>query len=142
MKGTPFEMKPLRTIKIDNVEVSKEMLTLAIKDKSEIIPLIRKATIEEVLDKEALTLVANQQLISNAIIEEIPPLVDDSEDSEEEPLKTATLDFDEAEPREDKMIIAYIKGEPVISIFEKKDTLFTGEHNYPKYDYNKDSSGI
>jgi hypothetical protein len=34
---------------------------------------------------------------------------------------------------EDKMIIAYIKGEPIIGIFEKKDTLFTGDHDYPKY---------
>jgi hypothetical protein len=40
------------------------------------------------------------------------------------------------------MIIAYIKGEPVISIFEKKDTLFTGDHDYLKYDYNKNSLGI
>jgi hypothetical protein len=40
------------------------------------------------------------------------------------------------------MIIAYIKGEPIISIFEKKDTLFTGDHDYPEYDYNKNSSGI
>jgi hypothetical protein len=30
----------------------------------------------------------------------------------------------------------------VIGIFEKKDTLFTGDHNYPKYDYGKNSSGI
>jgi hypothetical protein len=40
------------------------------------------------------------------------------------------------------MIIAYIKGEPIISIFEKKDTLFTGDHDYPKYNYRKNSSGI
>jgi hypothetical protein len=40
------------------------------------------------------------------------------------------------------MIIAYIKGEPVIGIFENKDTLFTGDHDYPKYDYGKNSSGI
>jgi hypothetical protein len=59
-----------------------------------------------------------------------------SEDSDEELLNAATLES------EDEMIIAYIKGEPVISIFEKKDTLFTGDHNYPKYDYNKNSSGI
>jgi hypothetical protein len=47
----------------------------------------------------------------------------DSEDSDEEPLSAATLES------EDEMIIAYIKGEPVISIFEKKDTLFTGDHD-------------
>jgi hypothetical protein len=70
------------------------------------------------------------------IIEEILPLVNDSEDSNEEPLNVATLES------EDKMIIAYIEGEPVIGIFEKKDTLFTGDHDYLKYDYHKNSSGI
>jgi hypothetical protein len=63
-------------------------------------------------------------------------LVIDSEDSNEEPLNAATLES------EDKMIIAYIKGEPVIGIFEKKDTLFTRDHDYPKYNYGKNSSGI
>jgi hypothetical protein len=134
----PFEMKPLRTIKIDNVEMSKKTLTLTIKDKSEI--MTRKATVEEVPDKEALTLVTDQQLISDAIIKEIPPLVINSEDSNEEPLRVATLGSDEI--KEDEMIIAYIKGEPIISIFEKKNTLFTTDHDYPKYDYNKNSSGI
>jgi hypothetical protein len=60
----------------------------------------------------------------------------DSENSNEELLNAATLES------EDKMIIAYIKEEPIISIFEKKDTLFTGDHDYPKYDYTKNSSGI
>jgi hypothetical protein len=59
-----------------------------------------------------------------------------SEDSNEEPLNAATLES------EDEMIITYIKGEPVIGIFEKKDTLFIGDHDYSKYDYNKNSSGI
>jgi hypothetical protein len=134
MKGTPFEMKPLRTIKISNVEVSEKTPTLTIKDKPEV--TVRKATIEEVPDEEALTLVTNQQPISNTIIKEIPPLVIDSEDSDEELLNAATLES------EDKMIIAYIKGEPIIGIFEKKDTLFTGDHDYPKYDYGKNSLGI
>jgi hypothetical protein len=133
-KGTPFEVKPLRTIEISNVEVSAEMPTLTIKEKPKI--MTRKATVEEVPDEEAPTLVVNQQLISDAIIEEIPPLVNDSEDSDEEPLNVATLES------EDKMVIAYIKGEPVIGIFEKKDTLFTRDHNYPKYNYSKNSSGI
>jgi hypothetical protein len=127
-------MKPLRMIKIGNVEVSEKILTLMIEDKPEV--TTRKATVEEVPDKEAPTLVADQQPMSDAIIEEISPLVIDSEDSDEEPLNAATLES------EDEMIITYIKGEPVISIFEKKDTLFTGDHNYPKYDYNKNSSGI
>jgi hypothetical protein len=134
-RGTPFETKPLRTIKIGNVEVSEKALTLTIKDKPEIITT-RKATVEEVLDEEAPTLVADRQPISDTIIEEIPPLVIDSEDSDEEPLSVATLES------EDEMIITYIKGEPVIGIFEKKDTLFTGDHDYPKYDYTKNSSGI
>jgi hypothetical protein len=133
-KGMPFEMKPLRTIKIDNKEVSEKMLTLIIKDKPETIT--RKANIEEVPDEEAPTLVADQQLISNAIIKEIPPLVNNSEDSDEELLNAATLES------EDEMIIAYIKGEPVIGIFEKKNTLFTRDHDYLKYDYNKNSSEI
>jgi hypothetical protein len=133
MKGTPFEMKPLRTIEIGNVEVSEKMLTLTIEDKSEI--TTRKATVEEVPD-EAPTLVADQQPISDTLIEEIPPLVVDSEDSNEELLNVATLES------EDEMIITYIKEEPVISIFEKKDTLFTGDHDYPKYSYDKNSSGI
>jgi hypothetical protein len=63
-------------------------------------------------------------------------LVVDSEDSDEELLNAVTLES------KDEMIIAYIKGEPVIGIFEKKDTLFTRDHDYPKYDYNKNSSGI
>jgi hypothetical protein len=63
-------------------------------------------------------------------------LVIDSEDSDEEPLNAATLES------EDEMIIAYIKGEPIISIFERNDTLFTGDHNYLKYNYDKNSSGI
>jgi hypothetical protein len=134
MKGTPFETKPLRMIKIGDVEVSKEMPTLMIEDKPKI--MTRKATIEKVPDKEAPTLVADRQPISDAIIEEIPPLVIDSEDSDEEPLNAATLES------EDKMIIAYIKGESVIGIFEKKDTLFTRDHDYPKYNYGKNSSGI
>jgi hypothetical protein len=133
-KGTPFETKPLRTIEIDNVEVPEKVLTLAIEDKPE--TTTRKATIEEVPDEEAPTLVVNQQPISDTIIEEIPPLVIDSEDSNEEPLNAATLES------EDEMIIAYIKGESVIGIFERKDTLFTGDHDYPKYDYTKNSSGI
>jgi hypothetical protein len=133
-KGMPFEMKPTRMIEIDNVEVPEKAPTLAIEDKPE--TTARKATIEEVPDKEAPTLVADQQPVSNTIIEEIPPLVVDSEDSNEEPLNAATLES------EDEMIIAYIKGEPVIGIFEKKDTLFTGDCNYPKYDYDKNSSGI
>jgi hypothetical protein len=36
MKGTPFETKPLRMIKIGNVEVSEETLTLTIEDKPEV----------------------------------------------------------------------------------------------------------
>jgi hypothetical protein len=57
MKGTPFETKPLRTIEIDNVEVSEKMPTLTIKDKLK--TTMRKATVEEVPDKEAPTLVAD-----------------------------------------------------------------------------------
>jgi hypothetical protein len=133
-KGTPFETKPLRMIEISNVEVSEEAPTLTIEDKPK--TMIRKATVEEVPDEEAPTLVADRQPISDAIIEEIPPLMINSEDSNEEPLNAATLES------EDEMIIAYIKGEPVIGIFEKKDTLFTRDHDYPKYDYNKNSSGI
>jgi hypothetical protein len=121
-------------IKISNEEVSEETPTLTIEDKPEV--MTRKATIEEVPDEEALTLVVNRQPISDAIIEEIPPLVIDSEDSDEEPLSGVTLES------EDEMIITYIKGEPIISIFEKKDTLFTRDHDYPKYDYTKNSSGI
>jgi hypothetical protein len=128
-------MKHLRTIEIDNVEVSKEMLTLTIKDKSEI--TMRKATIEEVPDEETPTLVADQQLIPNAIIKEIPPLLNDLEDSDEELFNMVTLESDE-----DEMIITYIKGEPIIGIFKKKDTLFTRDHYYLKYDYGKNSSGI
>jgi hypothetical protein len=133
-KGTPFETKPMRMVKIGNVEVSEETLTLTIEDKPEIV--MRKATVEEVPDEEVLTLVTDQQQISDTIIEEIPPLAVDSEDSDEEPLDAVTLEL------EDEMIIAYIKGEPVISIFEKKDTLFTRDHDYLKYDYGKNSSGI
>jgi hypothetical protein len=133
-KGTPFETKPLRTIKIDNVEVSEKTPTLAIEDKPE--TMMRKATIEEVPDKEAPTLVADRQPIFDTIIEEILPLVIDSKDSDEGPPNVATLES------EDELIIAYIKGEPVIGIFEKKDTLFTRDHDYPKYNYNKNSSGI
>jgi hypothetical protein len=118
-KGMPFKMKPLQTIEID-------------RNKT----MTRKATVEEVPDEEVLTLVVNRQPISDTIIEKIPPLVIDSEDSNEEPLNVATLES------EDEMIIAYIKGEPVIGIFEKKDTLFTGDHDYLKYDYGKNSSGI
>jgi hypothetical protein len=133
-KGTPFETKPLRTIEIDNVEVPERAPTLAIEDKPK--TTTRKATVEEVPDEEAPTLAVSQQPISDVIIEEIPPLVTDSEDSDEEPLNAATLES------EDEMIIAYIKGEPVIGIFERKDTLFTRDHDYPKYDYDKNSSGI
>jgi hypothetical protein len=133
-KGTPFETKPMRMVKIGNVEVSEETLTLTIEDKPEIV--MRKATVEEVPDEEVLTLVTDQQQISDTIIEEIPPLAVDSEDSDEEPLDVVTLEL------EDEMIIAYIKGEPLISIFEKKDTLFTRDHDYLKYDYGKNSSGI
>jgi predicted aspartyl protease len=57
-KGTPFEVKPIRTIEIDNVEVPEKAPTLAIKDKPE--TATRKATIEEVPDEEAPTLVADQ----------------------------------------------------------------------------------
>jgi hypothetical protein len=56
-KGMPFEMKPLKTIEIGNVEVSEKTPTLTIKDKPEI--MMRKATIEEVPDEEAPTLVAD-----------------------------------------------------------------------------------
>jgi hypothetical protein len=121
-------------IEISNVEESEKTLTLTIEDKPEIIT--RKATIEEVPDEEVPTLVADQQLIYDAIIKEIPLLVIDSEDSNEELLNVATLES------EDEMIITYIKGEPVIGIFEKKNTLFTGDHDYPKYNYTKNSSGI
>jgi predicted aspartyl protease len=135
-KGTPFEMKTLKTIEINNVEVSKKTPTLMIDDKSKVTLIVRKATIEEVPDEEALALVVDQIPTSDVIIKEIPPLVNDSEDSDEELLNAVTLES------EDKMIIAYIKGEPVIGIFEKKDTLFTEDHDYPKYNYNKNSSGI
>jgi hypothetical protein len=127
-------MKPIRTIEINDVEVPEKALTIAIEDKPKI--MTRRATVEEVPDEEAPTLVADRQLISDMIIEEIPPLTIDSEDSNEEPLNVATLES------EDEMIITYIKGEPIISIFEKKDTLFTRDHDYPKYDYGKNSSGI
>jgi hypothetical protein len=136
MKGTPFKTKPLKTIEIDNVEVSEKMPTLVIKDKPKATLIIRKATIEEVPDKEAPTLVVDQSPISDVIIKEIPPLVNNSEDSDEEPLSVVTLES------EDELIIAYIKGERIISIFEKKDTLFTRDHDYLKYNYGKNSSGI
>jgi hypothetical protein len=73
------------------VEVSEEMPTLTIKDKPKI--TTRKATIEEVPNEEVPTLVADQQPISDAIIEEISPLVVDSEDSDEELLNTVTLEM-------------------------------------------------
>jgi hypothetical protein len=126
MKGTPFETKTLSTIEIDNVEVSEKMPTLVIEIKPEIASPIRKATIVEV-PEEVPTLVANP--------EPIP------EKSDVEPLKVATLDFED-ELTEDDMVIAYIKGEPVIGIFEKKDTPLTKEHNYPNYGYAKSSLGI
>jgi hypothetical protein len=142
IEGTPFEMKPLRTIKISDVEVSEKMPTLAIEEESKIPPLIRKATVEKVLDEEVSTLAADQLPTSEKIIEEIPPLSRGSEDSDEELLKVATLEFDEVELEEDEMIITYIQEEPIIGIFDRKDTPFTKEHDYPKYDYIKNSSGI
>jgi hypothetical protein len=135
-KGMPFEMKPLRMIEINDVEVSKETPTLTIENKSKI--LTRKATVEEVPDEEAP--VANQQSIAGVVIKEIPPLVNNSEDSNEEPLKAAILELDEIE--EDEMIIAYIKGEPIIGIFENKNAPLTKEHDYLEYDYAKNSLGI
>jgi hypothetical protein len=57
MKRTPFETKPLRIIEIGNVEGSKKTPTLAIEDKPK--TMTRKATVEEVPDKEAPTLVAD-----------------------------------------------------------------------------------
>jgi hypothetical protein len=110
-KGTPFEMKPLRTIEIGNVEVSEKTLTLTIEDKPEI--TTRKATVEGVPDKEVLTLVADQQPISDAIIEEIPPLVIDSEDSDEEPLNVVALES------EDEMIIAYMTMTRIVQEFDR-----------------------
>jgi hypothetical protein len=124
MEETPFEMKPLRMIEINNVEVSEKVLTLTIEEDTPI--MTRKAIIEEVPDEEAPTLVANQQPISNAIIEEILPLVNDSEDSDEELLNAATLES------EDKMIIAYIKEEPVIGILKKEGHLIHRRSQLPK----------
>ena len=122
------------------MEVSEKMLTLAIKIEPKITPSIRKATIVEV-SEEMPALVADPK----SIIEE----------SDAEPLKAATLDFDDVgpegttflwneiiEPEEDEMVIAYIKGEPVIGVFEKKDTPLTKEHDNLKYDYAKNSFGI
>jgi hypothetical protein len=94
----------------------EKMPILTIKDKSEIPAILRKATIEEMLDEEALTLIADQQSTPNTIIEEVPTLSNDSEDSDEELLKVAILELDE--PEEDKMIIAYIKGD-LLSAFLK-----------------------
>jgi hypothetical protein len=53
-------------------------------------------------------------------------MVVDSEDSDEEPLSAATLES------EDEMIIAYIKGEPVIGIFEKKGHLIHRRSRLPE----------
>jgi hypothetical protein len=142
MKGTPFKQKPLKTIEIGDVEVSEKMPTLVIEDRSKIMITSRKTIVEEVLDEEAPTLVANQQPISDMIIKEIPILSKDFEDSDEELLRAATLEMDEVKPKEDKMIIMYIKEEPVIGIFEKKDTLLTKEHDYPEYNHPKNSLGI
>jgi hypothetical protein len=89
-KEHPLKRSPLRTIEIDNVEVPEKVPTLAIEDKSE--TTTRKATVEEVPDEEVPTLVADQRPISDTIIEEIPPLVIDSEDSDEELLNAATLE--------------------------------------------------
>jgi hypothetical protein len=41
-KGTPFKMKSLRMIEIDNVEVSEKMPTLTIEDKSEVTPIMTR----------------------------------------------------------------------------------------------------
>jgi hypothetical protein len=69
-------------------------------------------------------------------------LVNNSENSDEELLKAVTLGFNKVKPEEDNMIIAYIQGEHVISIFKKKDTPPTNKHDYPKYGYTKDGLGI
>jgi hypothetical protein len=126
MKGTPFETKTLSTIEIGNVEVSEKMPTLAIENEPEFTPPIRKVTVVEV-PEEVLTLVTDPEPITKK--------------SDEEPLKAATLDF-KVEPEEDELVITYIKGEPVIGIFKKKDTPLTKEHDYPNYSYAKNSLGI
>ena len=129
MKGTPFETKTLSTTEIGNVEVSEKMPTLAIEVKPETITSpIRRATVVEV-PEEVPTLVANP--------EPIP------EKSDAEPLKAATLDFED-EPKEDDMVIAYIKGEPVIGIFDPTtaEPPLTLEYDAPKYSYSKNTRRI
>ena len=54
---------------------------------------------------------------------------------------------EEAPPKEiriadDELLIAYIKGEPVIGIFEPQKTPLTEEYDEPKYCYSKGTAKI
>ena len=103
----------------------------------------RLAQIRRVMQKarEAQGVLPTQTRILRASIEEIP-----EEEERQEPPKM-TLAEEETLPKEiritdDELLIAYVKGEPVVRILEPQKTPLTEEYDEPKYCYSKKTAKI
>jgi hypothetical protein len=86
---------------------------------------IKKAFVEEVPDEESAPSLEAEPKPQNT--EPVPPLVPDVEALEIE---------------DDEILIAYIKGEPVIGIFKENETPLMDELDHPTYYYSKGQNGI
>ena len=80
--------------------------------------------------------------IPRASIEEIP-----EEKERQRPSETTLTEEEEAPLKEiritdDELLIAYVKGERVIGIFEPQKTPLTEEYDKPKYCYSKRTAKI
>ena len=103
----------------------------------------RLARIQRIMQKEREVqgVLPTQTRIPRASIEEVP-----EEEEQQEPPKM-TLAEEETPPKEiritdDELLIAYVKGEPVVGIFEPQRTPLTEEYDEPKYCYSKKTATI
>ena len=78
--------------------------------------------------------------ILRASVEEVP------KEELQEPLKTASTTGEtflgEIKIKDDELLIAYIRGEPVVKVFEPQKTPLTEEYDKPKYSYSRKTAKI
>jgi hypothetical protein len=95
-----------------------------------------KATAEEIPDKEAMpeTLPDTEPIGPQDHPEELVQPTSPPPTKEVTPLSTEETTLEEI--ADDELLIAYIRGEPVIGIFEPVRTLLTKEYKEPLYSYS------
>ena len=93
--------------------------------------------------REIQGILLTQTKIPWASVEEVP---EEEEQQKLLPKPQATVPTEEMPPERieiaDKLLIAYIRGEPVVRIFKLWETPFTEEYSEPRYSYSREMAKI